>query len=387
MKPFETLLIRFFFILGSIALMLSCQKQSIQTPCSFDIYNQPLLIQDIDNLKIPYKGNDRLVFRNVFTQETLLFLPRQESLTANLKLKESSLSITCGNQTQEIFYRFQELRISFIAEDDYILYLYIRPEPLKLEDETIPVFLDVLTIELSKPNYNSGGNLTGIATCMTKSILSFREQNIDTTAIKEFFYTNYAVNLIDNYRLADQSYDEVSITNCSSLREVAYEKNLGLISFKDEYGEQWVVDQQQISDETLIATITFPDPSGNMIAFQSLNQPLKVLYFWASWSIPSRKENVFILKPLYQTWKNQGFEIYGISIDQEKKDWIAAMEDDGLTWKNVNDQGGQASDLLQKLGVEELPYTFLVDEKSQILARGLVGEDLVRAIEKYYEEK
>jgi len=58
--------------------------------------------------------------------------------------------------------------------------------------------------------------------------------------------------------------------------------------------------------------------------------------FWASWCAPCREENPNIVRQ-YHAFKDKGFDILGVSLDNNPGSWIRAMEDDKLVWTNVSD--------------------------------------------------
>lgn len=91
---------------------------------------------------------------------------------------------------------------------------------------------------------------------------------------------------------------------------------------------------------------------------------------------------------LYRTYKDvkfgkaNGFEIYSVSLDQNKADWQKAIADDGLIWPNhVSDLKFWKSEPARIYNVNSIPMTYLIDEKGVIIARGLRGQALERALE------
>ncbi|MBO9661200.1 MAG: TlpA family protein disulfide reductase, partial [Chitinophagaceae bacterium] len=76
-----------------------------------------------------------------------------------------------------------------------------------------------------------------------------------------------------------------------------------------------------ISDPRL--KIELPDVNGNKIALSSLKGKVVLLDFWASWCVPCRAANKHLVK-LYAKYKSKGFEIYSVSVDDEKSDWLKA---------------------------------------------------------------
>jgi peroxiredoxin len=100
-----------------------------------------------------------------------------------------------------------------------------------------------------------------------------------------------------------------------------------------------------------------------------------LLDFWASWCRPCRQENPQVVK-IYNRFKDNGFEILGISLDESKEQWLEAIEKDQLPWRHVSDFKGGAGDAARLYHVEAIPMTVLLDEDGRITALNLRGRNL-----------
>ncbi|MFD2515762.1 redoxin domain-containing protein [Pontibacter locisalis] len=118
-------------------------------------------------------------------------------------------------------------------------------------------------------------------------------------------------------------------------------------------------------------------PEGDTKSLSSLRGKYVLIDFWASWCGPCRKENPNVVK-MYNKYKNKGagFEIFGVSLDQSRDKWLAAIEKDQLTWPHVSDLKGWESSAAQLYNVTAIPQTVLLDPEGKIIAKGLRGEDL-----------
>ncbi len=84
-----------------------------------------------------------------------------------------------------------------------------------------------------------------------------------------------------------------------------------------------------------ITELNLPDKNGNKIALSSLKAKYTLIDFWASWCPPCRRESKIIAE-LYKKYNEKGFEIYGVSLDEDKDAWLKAIEMDERTWANVS---------------------------------------------------
>ncbi|MBF9253742.1 AhpC/TSA family protein [Pontibacter sp. 172403-2] len=121
--------------------------------------------------------------------------------------------------------------------------------------------------------------------------------------------------------------------------------------------------------------ITLPTPDGSTKSLSSLRGKYVLIDFWASWCGPCRKENPNVVK-MYDKYKDKGFEIFGVSLDQSKEKWEKAIADDNLPWPHVSDLQGWQSSAAQLYNVNAIPQTVLIDPEGKIIAKGLRGEDL-----------
>ena len=121
--------------------------------------------------------------------------------------------------------------------------------------------------------------------------------------------------------------------------------------------------------------IALPTPAGPIMRLSDLRGKYVLIDFWASWCGPCRRENPNVIKT-YATYKDKGFEIFGVSLDQEKAAWINAIAKDQLTWPHVSDLQYWNSVAAQAYQVSSIPMTFLLDPQGKVIAKGLRGDSL-----------
>ena len=100
-----------------------------------------------------------------------------------------------------------------------------------------------------------------------------------------------------------------------------------------------------------------PDVNGKSVSLSSYKGKVVLVDFWASWCGPCRGENPAVVAA-YNKYKDKGFDVLGVSLDQSKDKWLQAIQKDGLTWTHVSDLKGWQNEAGKKYGVTSIPFMF-----------------------------
>lgn len=133
------------------------------------------------------------------------------------------------------------------------------------------------------------------------------------------------------------------------------------------------------------ADIALPSVNGDTIELSSLKGKVVLLDFWASWCGPCRASNKELVK-LYSKFKSKGFEIMGVSLDDDRSKWKAAIAKDKITWLQVNEPGGWDAKTAVSWNISAIPTSFLIDKEGKLIAMDLYGKELEKAL-KYLIDK
>lgn len=107
--------------------------------------------------------------------------------------------------------------------------------------------------------------------------------------------------------------------------------------------------------------------------------------FWASWCGPCIKEMPFLVE-LYNRYKDQDFEIVGISLDEDKSAWIKTQEKLKMTWPQMSDLKGWKSQAVATYGLGTIPFTLLLDKDGTVIDSNLRGTDLILKVKEVLEK-
>lgn len=130
---------------------------------------------------------------------------------------------------------------------------------------------------------------------------------------------------------------------------------------------------------------TLPDINGNQITFSSFKNKYILLEFWASWCGPCRKENPNLLEA-YRKYQKEGFDILGVSLDEQKSLWESTILSDTLIWTTVCDLKGNLGEVPLTYRVDGIPTNYLIDPHGIIIDIDLRGSALNDKLKKIFKK-
>ena len=125
---------------------------------------------------------------------------------------------------------------------------------------------------------------------------------------------------------------------------------------------------------------TLNDTSGHPVSLDAYKGKVVLVDFWASWCGPCRRENPNVVKA-YAKYHPKGLEILGVSLDENRDKWIAAIAKDNLSWQHVSDLKGWNNVVAKQYAVRSIPNNYLIGKDGKIMAKSLYGDKLTEQLE------
>jgi peroxiredoxin len=141
---------------------------------------------------------------------------------------------------------------------------------------------------------------------------------------------------------------------------------------------------EEVSGETaadarpVIPAVDFEleDQYGNIHRLEDYRGKTIFLNFWATWCSPCRGELPY-LKEAFKEFGPKGFNIYGVSLDNDAESWKEFLVKEEMTWPNVIAvTDGKSAPIVEEYGIRSIPTNFLISPEGKIVAKDLRGEGI-----------
>ena len=122
------------------------------------------------------------------------------------------------------------------------------------------------------------------------------------------------------------------------------------------------------------------DLDGNPISLQDYRGKVVLLDFWGVWCGPCIAEMPNV-KKVYDTYKDQGFDIIGVTLDSDETELRDYIEENDLQWRQVfSGEPWRDDPLAQQYNITGVPSQWLIDRDGTLISHKARGENLERLV-------
>jgi peroxiredoxin len=162
---------------------------------------------------------------------------------------------------------------------------------------------------------------------------------------KKFGFDNVINYIIDNYVIKDDLCLDQKLTSALD-RRIQQSKNFKL--------------------GNTVPNIVLPDSSGSEIELNKIQTSQILIIFYASWC-PHCQTLLPQIYNLYKNQKEKKVEVFAISIDTTRTDWLNFIRNNNLNWLNVSDLNGWDGESASEYYLYATPTMFLINKEKKIL--------------------
>ncbi|MBQ4387618.1 MAG: AhpC/TSA family protein [Prevotella sp.] len=143
---------------------------------------------------------------------------------------------------------------------------------------------------------------------------------------------------------------------------------------------------RQVGKPLTDLTLEAPDGQSHQLSEWCGQGKYVLIDFWASWCRPCRMEMPNVIQN-YERFRDRGFEVIAVSIDDKKSAWLRGIKDFGTPFVQLSDLKGRNSELATIYGISTIPANLLVDPQGKIIAADLRGKVLTKKLEEIFKSK
>lgn len=240
----------------------------------------------------------------------------------------------------------------------------------QIEEDTLNAWISPIAIERERLNIAYYGDTSAVVKDrISRQLIDLDslEKNIYQKFIKSFSFSLVSASLLSVYCTVWGKNETTTLFQLLTPenRKTNYGKDVSdfiKLNISPKVGDPYV-DFQQV------------DTSGRKISVSNFDGNVVLLEFWASWCFGCMIENPKLMS-VYDNYKDKGFRIVAVSLDNSRDAWLNGIRANGLVCENISDLHGAKNEGALIYGVGAIPDNFLIDKNGIIRGRNVTADNL-----------
>ncbi|MGR4858030.1 redoxin domain-containing protein [Bacteroides pyogenes] len=299
------------------------------------------------------------------------------------------ITISIGRSTKTFLLDENPIYITYLLKEEQVKGKSVRLPEITVKGDKDQELFELMTKTLSQEMYamlaisfmgkdkdvNAPEN-KALADSIGEIYITAKE---NTRKIFDSIVTHHRDSYVSGLILNDFLAKERSVAEIQNLYEQLSDRvkqsNVGQTLEKTIQGMQVVGVGKQAPDFML------ETPEGERLLLSALRGKCVLIDFWASWCAPCLREAPNI-KRVYEKYRDSGFEVLSVSLDERSDQWKQAIRKHGLDWLHVSSLKGWKCPVAKLYQVSAVPAMFLIDREGNIVSTGVRGRMLEQEVEK-----
>lgn len=171
-------------------------------------------------------------------------------------------------------------------------------------------------------------------------------------------------NLSETLPVFGQATDAIFFKNAADTLETVYPESKYVKALRADASRRMtqmeLLSKIASAPEVNFLDIELPDVNGQKVKLSDVHKKLTLVFFWSAEDVAQKMFNLDVLAPVYEAYKDKGFEIYQVSLDVDNGLWARVMREQNLPWTNVSDISGGASRYVSAYNLSKIPAAFII---------------------------
>lgn len=143
---------------------------------------------------------------------------------------------------------------------------------------------------------------------------------------------------------------------------------------------------KQLSFGNSFPDIVLSDSAAVTHSLYSLKNEITLVFFWLS-TCEHCEKMVPEIKSIYDKYKDKGFEVYAVSLDENKENWLTGIKKNNMKWLNVAELKGFQGEVSKQFNISKTPRLYLIDKNKRVISHPLNAEQIRQTVENYLMKK